>query len=330
MNTPASGDNFSDLKNRLLKKQKQLEPWAKDLGLEAYRLYHWDIPEYPFYIDRYGKYIVIWDRSEDGKDHRQEIDDMLAMLESFYQAQKLSVIIKRRFRQNTEEDGQYTRQEPGQQKFGETMLVQERKLQFVVNLHDYVDTGLFLDHRPLRQQIFKQSKGKRVLNLFCYSGSLSVAAAAGGAVHVNSVDLNPNYLDWARENFKANKLSLNPHLFTRADILYWLQDKVAHDEERYDVIILDPPTFSNSKRTPNVLDIELDHAFMIEACLARLTEDGVLYFSSNKRQFKIDPQVLNLPGTKWRDDTEWSIPRDFDGVRPHRLWTCLKSSQSEI
>jgi 23S rRNA G2069 N7-methylase RlmK/C1962 C5-methylase RlmI len=308
----SSPHEFSDLENRLDKKHKQLDAWASDAQIEAYRLYHWDIPEYPFYIDRYAQFIVIWDRSEDGKDDRAVIDRMLGWMQGHYRVKGQQVLIKRRFRQ---EDEQYQKNESTQAR---ELAVREKKLQFWVNLDEYVDTGLFLDHRPLRSELAKISRNRHVLNLFSYTGSLSVASAFGGAERVVSVDLNPNYLDWARRNFKLNHLSLNAHEFIRADILHWLDSPV---EEQFDIIVLDPPTFSNSKRTPNVLDLERDHGFLVRACLARLTPRGKLFFSTNKRHFKLEPGLLNDDQYQWKNGDDWSIPRDFDGVRPHRLWT---------
>lgn len=289
--------------NRLQKNQLRLQDWAKKSGYEAYRLYDWDVPEYPFFVDIYGSYIVISDKSRGSdRDHKhlQELKDSLNQL--------LNVPSERIFvkeRRKKSPNSQY--QKLATQKV--LTQVQEGPLKFQVNLSDYLDTGLFLDHRPLREwlQILNQrfSHGPRVLNLFCYTGSLSVAAAKGGA-WVTSLDLSKTYIDWAQENFRLNNLTPGNHRFFKQDAIKYLQGKVV---DQYDVIILDPPTFSQSEKMTGDLDIQRDHTLLIEQCMARLKPKGILYFSTNLTNFKINPSLLEKYVVV--DVTKKSIPLDF-------------------
>jgi len=188
------------------------------------------------------------------------------------------------------------------------MTVQEGGLQFLVNLTDYLDTGLFLDHRPTRAMVREQSRGKDVLNLFAYTGSFSVYAAAGGARSVTTVDLSNTYLDWARDNFRLNGLDLPAHEFVAANVTEYLPTLPSHC---MDLIVCDPPTFSNSKRMPGVFDIQRDHPALINQCLRLLRADGVLYFSTNNRRFKLYDEHIETDRIK--DVTRQTTGFDFEG-----------------
>ena len=192
---------------------------------------------------------------------------------------------------------------------------------FYVDLATYLDTGLFLDMRKARAMVKESAAQKRVLNLFCYTSSFSVAAAAGGAAFVQSVDLSNTYLDWSKENFRLNGFEPNDYEWTKADAIKLLSEQAqsaAKADPLYDIIILDPPTFSNSKSAQNDLDIKRDWAELCQNCLALLNAGGSLYFSTNSQRFKFDPALL--PGARWTDITEQTIDEDFKQKKSHRMW----------
>lgn len=301
---------MSMIANRLSKNLKQLKPWAERFGFEAYRLYDWDIPEYPFFVDLYKDEFLVYDKGfETSARDRQHLEEILAALPVIAPELGLAatapVHLKRRMTQTRTDKYEKT---GDQQVFKE---VREGAAKFWINLTDYLDTGLFLDHRPLREMVIKESKSLNVLNLFCYTGSISVAAALGGAT-VTSVDLSATYLDWARRNFTLNGLDPEKHEFLRADILQYLD---ADAPPSFDLIIMDPPIFSNSKKMLDVLDTQRDHAWMIESCLLRLKPGGKMYFSANKQGFKLEPGLNEI--AKIRDITAKTIPKDFHRQKPH-------------
>lgn len=213
-------------------------------------------------------------------------------------------------------------------------LVQEQGQLFRLDLTSYLDTGLFFDHRPLRSTVRDICSKKRVLNLFCYTGSFSVYAAQGNAAYVESVDLSNTYLAWAKDNMKLNGFTDKKHYeFTRADCMRFLQEKAVAakgsklaPEELYDLIILDPPTFSNSKATADVLDINRDWPQLVKDCLNILASGGTLYFSTNSERIKFDiskipPKTAAGSDFTWKEITEETIPVDFAGKKPHKVWT---------
>jgi 23S rRNA (guanine2445-N2)-methyltransferase / 23S rRNA (guanine2069-N7)-methyltransferase len=190
--------------------------------------------------------------------------------------------------------------------------VTEGQARLLVNLTDYLDTGLFLDHRKVRMHIGDSTRGSRFLNLFCYTGAATVHAALGGARYTTSVDLSATYLDWARKNFAANGLSEQRHRLERADALTWLEE----NEQKFDLIFVDPPTFSNSKRTDADFDIQRDHIRLLEACADHLTDTGLIIFSNNRHKFEL---ASELQGTfKIEDRTAWSRDPDFERARHKR------------
>lgn len=201
--------------------------------------------------------------------------------------------------------GQYQKLDAVQHEF----KVEENGLYFMVNLGDYLDTGLFLDHRSTRQLVKEQSAGKKILNLFAYTGSFSVYAAAGGASEVITVDLSKTYLQWAERNFMVNELPPGEqYRFIHADVKQYLK---TIPENYFDLIVMDPPTFSNSKRMEDILDIQRDHAELINDCLHGLSKGGVLYFSTNFRKFVLDQEKINAASIK--DITKATTPFDFEG-----------------
>ncbi|MCR6651235.1 MAG: class I SAM-dependent methyltransferase [Cellvibrionaceae bacterium] len=198
-------------------------------------------------------------------------------------------------------------------------VVQEGQGKFWVNLHDYLDSGLFLDHRPLRKRICAEARGKRFLNLFCYTASATVHAALGGATQSVSVDMSNTYLDWAQRNFALNSINSDRHQLVQADCLKWLQQC----RQGFDLIMLDPPTFSNSKRMEGVLDVQRDHVAMIKRCMELLAPGGKLYFSTNLRSFKLDIEALY--GYAIDDISAQTIDLDFS--RNNKIHRCFLVQQ---
>jgi 23S rRNA (guanine2445-N2)-methyltransferase / 23S rRNA (guanine2069-N7)-methyltransferase len=227
------------------------------------------------------------------------------VIPSVMQVTPEKVVLKERKRQRGTQ--QYTRKAQRE----EWMEIDESPVRLLVNLHDYLDTGVFLDHRLVRQYIGEHSKGKRFLNLFCYTGAASVHAGVGGARYSTSVDMSQTYLGWAQRNLALNGLSDSRHRTERADCLKWLENraKFKDESEKFDLILLDPPTFSNSKKMDETLDIQRDHAGIVDLAMACLAEDGQLIFSNNRRGFNLDESVAD--NYYVQDKTRWSIPEDF-------------------
>jgi len=303
--------------NRLQKNLKKLKTYLQKNGIEAYRLYNKDIPEYPYQIDIYGEHAVIY---EQGKKLSEEDEPKrIAHQKNIEEALRLTLNIpaeKQHFkiRQRQKGNEQYKPLAPGSEDY---FAVNEPPFKFWVNPERYLDTGLFLDHRPLRQHLLKDTAGKKVLNLFCYTCSLSVAAAKGGA-HVSSVDMSRTYLDWGVENFVLNGLDPKEHKFVQADVLKELEF-ITEAGAKFDIIILDPPSFSNSKRMEDDLDIERDHPILVRDCMRLLGPEGVLYFSTNKRRF----EMHSIIGSQYdvKEISQWTIPQDFHHSEIHRAFS---------
>lgn len=305
------------LQNRIQKNIKKLKSYLTKNGITAYRLYNKDIPEYPYLIDIYDKHAVVYEQGKKldeeetpiRQQHQADIAKALSEvlhIESDHQHFKV--------RQKQKGNEQYRPLDPRSQDF---FVIAEPPFKFLVNMERYLDTGLFLDHRPLRQHLLTKAKGKRVLNLFCYTGSLSVAAAKGGASKVTSVDMSRTYLDWAHENFIVNDLDPRNHPLEQADVLHDLAIRKLNNE-KFDLILLDPPSFSNSKRMEDDLDIERDHALLIRDCMQLLEKDGALYFSTNKRKFELHSIVSSAYQVK--EISQWTIPQDFHHSNIHRAF----------
>jgi 23S rRNA (guanine2445-N2)-methyltransferase / 23S rRNA (guanine2069-N7)-methyltransferase len=267
--------------NRLQKNLKQLGKWARREGVECYRLYDADMPEYALAVDLYRDWVHVQEyaapRSIDPDKAQARLLDALAAIPQALGVAQNRVAIKRRERQSGSK--QYQRQAAQ----GQFMEVNEGGVKLLVNLTDYLDTGLFLDHRPLRLRIQREAAGKRFLNLFCYTATATVHAAKGGARSTTSVDLSKTYLDWARRNLALNGFS-DKHRLEQGDVMAWL----AEDRNEYELIFIDPPTFSNSKRMEGVFDVQRDHVELLDLAMARLARGGVLYFSNNFRKFQLD------------------------------------------
>jgi len=305
--------------NRLRKNLLRLEPWAKAERIDCFRAYDADMPEYSFAIDLYGsgvRHVYVQEyaapktvNQEGAAERRREV---LAVLPDV-----LGVPISHvhsRVRKPQKGAEQYHKRESA----AERHAVQESGLKFWVNFRDYLDTGLFLDHRILRQMLRDWAKGTDFLNLFCYTGSATVYAAAGGARSSVSVDMSNTYLDWAHENLLLNGFGGPEHELHRADCLQWLEEQ-AERGARFDLIFVDPPTFSNSKRMEGVLDVQRDHVGMIRRSLKLLRPGGRLVFSTNYSRFKLD--TAQLSDLEIEDISARTIPKDFErNARIHRCY----------
>ncbi len=297
-----------ELKNRIVKNQKKRVAYLQQLDLEAYRLYDRDIPAYPFIIDVYGPYFFIFEKGSAQVlesvrlAHQQDIATVLK--EVFSTDDSYLLWRKREVKKGKQ---QYVRQ----QQSGQEYLVQEGGLKFIIKLHDYLDVGLFLDHRPIRFKLRKMAKGRRVLNMFAYTGSVSVYAAAGGASLVVSVDKSKNYLSWARQNFIINKLDDSKHQFIATDAMSYLKDS----QQEFDIIFIDPPTFSNEKKKGLLFEVEKDQEELITLAMQHLNKKGILFFSTNKRSFKLSTNLLDKFIV--RDISLKTIPLDFSDKKIH-------------
>jgi len=292
--------------NRLKKVDRILGKQAKREGVSCFRLYDRDLPEFPLIIDRYHEHVLV---TEYRSNHRlteeayqQWLEESLLVIQQELHVAEEYLHVKERKRKEGRKD-QYQRLD-AQKEF---IQVQEGGLQLLVNLNDYLDTGLFLDHRLTRERVKKESKGKKVLNLFAYTGSFSVYAAAGGADQVMTVDLSNTYLNWAKENMALNGFTGAQYSFVRADVLQWLHEL---PNAVVDLIVLDPPTFSNSKMMKAIFDVQEMHVDLINACTRTLRPGGVLYFSTNARTFKMDTTAIN---GIIEDITAATTPFDFKG-----------------
>lgn len=306
--------------NRLLKVYKHRSKQAQRQGITCYRVYDHDLPEFPFSIELYGDKVYVAEylrrHGMEEDEHEAWLNDCLEVISKILSVDIEHIYVRQRRRMSHRSQQQY--EKTGVQK--EFFAVEENGLQFLVNLTDYVDTGLFLDHRITRQMVREQSAGKRVLNLFCYTGSFSVYAAAGGAASVTSVDLSKTYLGWAEDNFALNNLTnKNKFHFIHADVKQYLKTLQPNS---FDLVIMDPPTFSNSKRMNDFLDIQRDHVELLNDVLAATTDGGTVYFSTNFTKFALDSASIKASNIK--DITKSTTPFDFEGKL--KRW-CFKISK---
>lgn len=357
--------------NRLKRKYKELRKQIRKNRISCYRLYDRDIPEVPVSLDLYEflpdgvdsvmeaarfmadqnerlsandpaiekeikertrAVLYLYERPYEKSEEEETLwlDAMAKAAADILGIDKSHIIKKSRGHKSHKEDEQYQKNDS---QIAIEGLVQEQGQLFRVDLTSYLDTGLFFDHRPLRTTVRDTSSKKRVLNLFCYTGSFSVYAAQGNASYVESVDLSNTYLAWAKDNMKLNGFTdKKKYEFIRADCQVFLQEKAVAakggklaDEELYDLIILDPPTFSNSKATNDVLDINRDWPQLVKDCLNILAPGGTLYFSTNSERIKFDiskipPKTAAGSEFTWKEITEQTISADFAGKKPHKAW----------
>jgi len=314
------------LANRIRKNLKKLKSWIKQSGVTCYRVYDADLPEYSAAIDYYEGRLHVQEYAAPKNipihKTQQRLAEVLDAVAEVFEIDRSSIALKQRARQSGK--SQYERMDAQNSFF----TVKEDQATLKVNLEDYLDTGLFLDHRPIRKWISKTSKDLSVLNLFCYTGVASVQAAVGGAKQVTSVDMSTTYLNWAEENFELNDLEGEQYQFLRADCVDWLATQAqASDAGQYDLIFMDPPSFSNSKKMEGVLDIQRDHSQLIDHAMSLLNPDGVLVFSNNLRSFSLDEEALNSFSIK--DVSLKTIPKDFERRKNiHQCWFICHSSES--
>ncbi|WP_020675489.1 bifunctional 23S rRNA (guanine(2069)-N(7))-methyltransferase RlmK/23S rRNA (guanine(2445)-N(2))-methyltransferase RlmL [Geopsychrobacter electrodiphilus] len=301
------------LANRLRKNRKKLSKWLKAERLECYRLYDADLPEFNMAIDIYGDEVHLqeYQAPKDVPEQKAErrVRDAVSAVMQVLEVPNGAVHTKQRQRQKGV--SQYQRQD----RRGVLKQVNEGDLRFLVNLSDYIDTGLFLDHRPTRQLLRSLAAGTRFLNLFAYTGTASVYAAAGGAAETTTVDMSRTYTDWAQKNMQLNGFDGPQHQFVQADCLSWLEQP----QKSYDLIFLDPPSFSNSKGMDGTFDIQRDHVRILQSVIKFLASGGILIFSNNLRSFKLDSD--QLPGLKIEELSNQTLPPDFArNPRIHNCW----------
>jgi 23S rRNA (cytosine1962-C5)-methyltransferase len=294
-------------KNRLEKVYRHLSKQAKRQDIGCYRIYDHDLPEFPLLIELYETriYVSEYKRRHEltEEEHEQWWEQCKNIISDIVQVPGNDIFLKLRQRKESRL-GQYQKVDARKAEF----VVKEGGLNFIVNLSDYLDTGLFLDHRITRSMVRELSAGKKVLNLFCYTGSFSVYAAAGNASAVVSVDLSKTYLDWTKRNMELNFPVFDSHEMIHADVKQYL--KIAPGNS-FDLVVMDPPTFSNSKRMEDFLDIQKDHVELINDCMRLLNPGGVLFFSTNYTKFQLEEKSIKASSIK--DITKATTPFDFTG-----------------
>jgi 23S rRNA (cytosine1962-C5)-methyltransferase len=303
-----SPEKATMFRNRLAKVFRHLSKSARKQEVSCYRIYDHDLPEFPLCIEIYEDWLYVAEyrrnHNMEETEHTKWLEDCKAIIEEIIGMPASRIVLRTRQRKSNRQD-QYQKLDDEQQ----FIQVHEQGLKFKINLTDYLDTGLFLDHRITRTMIRDVSKGKKVLNLFCYTGSFSVYAAAGGAAKVVSVDLSKTYLKWATENMELNNLyKPDRHSYIHEDVKQYLQTLPAG---YFDLVIMDPPTFSNSKRMEDFLDIQRDHPLLINQVLNAMSPGGTLYFSTNFSRFQIQTDALSECSVK--DITRSTTPFDFQG-----------------
>jgi 23S rRNA (guanine2445-N2)-methyltransferase / 23S rRNA (guanine2069-N7)-methyltransferase len=320
----AISDDAGMLANRLSKNIKHLSKWARKEGISCYRVYDADIPHYAFAIDIYQDWVHVQEyappKSVDSVKAFVRRDEAVNVIASVLEVSKDRIVVKTRKKQSGK--SQYGRQD----ETGESLIVNENELKFRINLKDYLDTGLFLDHRLTRQMIAGLAHHKSFLNLFAYTATATVYAAAAGASSTTTVDMSNTYLAWAQQNMKLNHLLDKKHAFVREDCIKWLEQENSKGKH-YQLIFLDPPTFSNSKRMGHTLDIRRDHVELIRQAMAILADEGLLIFSCNARGFNLDEEALRA--YVMRDITRMTTAEDFRRKPAHVCW-CLAKNAAQL
>lgn len=311
-------DKLQMFSNRILKVYRHRSKQARRMGIRCYRLYDKDLPEFPVTIDLYDDKVCLSEykakHSLSEEAYREWMEGTIHVIALVLQLPEEHIYTKER-RRIIGRHAQY-------QKTGEEQVffeVMEQELRFWVNLSDYLDTGLFLDHRITRKMVQEEASGKRVLNLFAYTGSFSVYAAAGGAVEVTTVDLSNTYTEWARRNMELNGfIDPDRFRFVVADVKQYLPTLEAGS---MDLIVMDPPTFSNSKKMKDILDVQADHVELINQALRVLQPGGVLYFSNNATRFQLNQDALHASEVK--ELTKATTPFDFEGKLKRWCWRMI-------
>jgi 23S rRNA (guanine2445-N2)-methyltransferase / 23S rRNA (guanine2069-N7)-methyltransferase len=315
-------DQAREFTNRLVRMAKHWKKWARRQGITCYRLYDRDMPEVPLALDWYegnlhvAEYVRPHDRTE--IEHQVWLSRIIEAAAEALEVDANRVAMKLRGRQRG--PAQYERQSEE----GRRLIVHEGGHQFEVNLSDYLDTGLFLDHRITRGMVESEAAGKRILNLFGYTGAFTVYAAAGGASETTTVDLSSTYSQWVERNFKLNDIRGSQHRVVRSDVMRFVRGLSPVRGGNFDLAVVDPPTFSNSKSTPDVWDVERDHVELLTLVLQRLSPGGKIYFSTNFRKFKFRGE--EIVGATTREISRQTVPPDFRNKRIHRCWTLIRAS----
>jgi 23S rRNA (guanine2445-N2)-methyltransferase / 23S rRNA (guanine2069-N7)-methyltransferase len=308
--------------NRLRKNVRQLQDWARRESVDCFRLYDADMPEYAFAVDHYGdgageRWLVVQEyaapKTIDVKAARQRRNEALAVIPHVLEIPPERMRVRERRRQK--EGAQYEKVAHEH----EYAIVREAPYRFAVNFSDYLDTGLFLDHRLTRRYVGELARGKRFLNLFAYTGTATVYAAGGGAASSTTVDMSRTYIEWAKRNLALNDLAGPQHGFVQDDCLAWLAEQ-RDKPRRWDLMFIDPPTHSRSKRMEDDFDVQRDHVALLQQAATLLADDGVIIFSNNYTRFRLDSQAL-APTFAIEDITKRTIPTDFQ--RNPRVHSCF-------
>jgi 23S rRNA (guanine2445-N2)-methyltransferase / 23S rRNA (guanine2069-N7)-methyltransferase len=317
-----SEDPDSEFGNRLRKNLKKILKWASKEDISCFRIYDRDLPDYNLSIDLFSKWVHIHEYAPPKTiDPQLAASRMAAAVKSVRDilgVRSNRIFLKARERQK----GPKQYEKKGEN--GKMYEVREGECSFLVNFTDYLDTGLFLDHRPIREKIYREAKGKRFLNLYGYTGTATVHAAMGGAASTTTVDLSATYLHWAKMNLALNGLTELRNKVEKADCLQWLEES----NSKFDLIFIDPPTFSNTKKENRIFDVQKDHARLINLAMARLETGGCLIFSTNFRRFKLEEKLQELYDIK--DISHESVPFDFSrNEKIHSCWEFRKTEQTE-
>ncbi|MDY4332766.1 bifunctional 23S rRNA (guanine(2069)-N(7))-methyltransferase RlmK/23S rRNA (guanine(2445)-N(2))-methyltransferase RlmL [Pectobacterium brasiliense] len=320
----SAGQIAEDFANRLRKNLRKLEKWAKQQGIECYRLYDADLPEYNVAVDRYGSWVVVQEyappKTVDAQKARQRLFDVINATLSVLELPSNRLVLKTRERQKGKNQYEKLAQK------GDFLLMEEFGAKLWVNLTDYLDTGLFLDHRIARKMLGEMSRGKDFLNLFAYTGTASVHAGLGGARSTTTVDMSRTYLEWAEKNLRVNGLTGRQHRLIQADCLSWLHNA----NEQFDVIFIDPPTFSNSKRMEESFDVQRDHLALMKDLKRLLRRGGTIMFSNNKRGFQMDTAGLTALGLNAKEITAQTQSQDFARNRQiHNCWLLTHAGEEK-
>ena len=322
--TPVLNEHATMFVNRLRKNARHLKKWARKNNISCYRVYDADIPQYAVAIDMYENWVHVQEyeapKTVDQAKAFQRLNDVVDVVAEILGVDQDKVVLKVRRKQSG--NAQYQKQDQKDRK----ITVSESGLRFRVNLYDYLDTGLFLDHRKTRQLIRELAAGKDFLNLFAYTGSASVYAAAGGAVSTTTVDMSNTYIQWAEENLRINGYKGRAHRFIRADCLQWVWD-AKRAGEKFDLIFLDPPTFSNSAKMQASFDIRRDHVELLKLVMRLLSQDGRLIFSTNARRFLLDDSLKADYAVK--EITTMTVTEDFRRKPLHKCW-CLAFDEKQL
>ncbi len=309
-------DKSSPFINCMRKTYKHVRKWAKRTHTNCFRIYDREMHHYPLAIDYYAsRYCIQYftpnrDDLEPPEDLVQEVEDALRRL---FGADSKNIYWRSRIKRAKSQQYEKANNQ------NEFFSVLEYGVQFRINLTDYLDTGLFLDHKETRQIVSSYALGKKVLNLFAYTCSFSVHAAVKGAAFTKSVDMSNTYTEWGKENFLLNGISLKNHPIIREDCLKFLDQ----EREKYDLIIIDPPTISRSKKMDQMFDVQIDYPHLIRRALELLNPDGILFFSTNSRKFSFDETLF--PTCKIQEISHKTLPIDFHDPKIHRCWKIEKS-----